>query len=164
MTQNAPALNVKLFVLQTVCQAQKLKLVIRLLPHRLHLMDRLSRPEFVLHLRALGEETPEARSKLEIRQRIRELRVEQPTLAATDAQQAQPQECNAARVCRGDLGCGSIRHGHHCGHAAPSQRQNSLGVPGAWCRSKGIWEVLPAQLSRHLLPRPKARGYKTNTS
>ena len=85
MTQNAPALNVKLCVLQTVCQAQKLKLVIRLLPHRLHLMDRLSRPEFVLHLRALGEETPEARSKLEIRQRIRELRVEQPTLAATVA-------------------------------------------------------------------------------
>ena len=77
--------NVQLLVLQTVCQAQQLKVVNRLFLPRLRNMDRLSRPELVLHLKALGEDSPDAWTKLEIRQRIHELAEEQPSLAAAVA-------------------------------------------------------------------------------
>ena len=85
MTRGAPFMNVQLLVLQTVCQAQQLKVVNRLFLPRLRNMDRLSRPELVLHLKALGEDSPDAWTKLEIRQRIHELAEEQPSLAAAVA-------------------------------------------------------------------------------
>ena len=78
-------MNVQLRVLQTVCQAQQLKVVNRLFLPRLRNMDRLSRPELVLRLKALGEDSPDAWTKLEIRQRIHELAEEQPSLAAAVA-------------------------------------------------------------------------------
>ncbi|OLQ00874.1 Copia protein [Symbiodinium microadriaticum] len=46
-------------------------------------MDRLSRPELILHLRALGEEAPEGWTKIEVQQRIAEIAEANPSLAAT---------------------------------------------------------------------------------
>ena len=45
-------------------------------------MDRLSRPELILHLRALGEEAPDGWTKLEVKQRIAEIAENNPSLAA----------------------------------------------------------------------------------
>ncbi|CAE7655241.1 unnamed protein product [Symbiodinium sp. CCMP2592] len=237
ISNNAPVLNVKLFVLQAVCQAQKLKLVIRLLP-RLHLMDRLSRPKLVLHLKGLGKETPEAWSKLEIRQLIHERVEDQPTLAATVAHKT-PLEIQINTYIllfllfraksrsdahelvlssnqiypRSERGCqntfievisGHRRYGkancklyiHSCHSndlvyraAGPDVKalayrisnyvDETLGVAVsdtdtiAAMQRQASDKILqecqvhgadPAQLSGHLLPRPKTRGHKTNTS
>ena len=43
-------------------------------------MERLTRPELVLHLRALGEESPENWTRLEIKQRIQEINEENPSM------------------------------------------------------------------------------------
>ncbi|CAE7888448.1 unnamed protein product, partial [Symbiodinium microadriaticum] len=60
-----------------------LQLCIPLVPKPLCNMDRLSRPELILHLRALGEEAPEAWTKIEVQQRIAEIAEANPSLAAT---------------------------------------------------------------------------------
>ena len=61
-------------------------------------------------------------------------------------QQEQQEEGHSEGICRADLGCGGLQRGHHRGDAAQGQQQDSPGVRGAWCRSNGVWEVLPAQL------------------
>ncbi|OLQ06743.1 hypothetical protein AK812_SmicGene9941 [Symbiodinium microadriaticum] len=78
-------------------KAQKLSFAIRLLLPRWPDMERLTRPELVLHLRALGEESPENWTRLEIKQRIQEINEETPSMT-TAAPNKTPLETQMAQL------------------------------------------------------------------
>ncbi|CAE7247426.1 GIP, partial [Symbiodinium sp. CCMP2456] len=81
----------------TAYQAQKLTSVTKLPLSPLRSMDRLSRPELVLHLRALGEESQENWTRMEIKQRIQEITEETPALATAVAHKT-PLETQMAQL------------------------------------------------------------------
>ena len=87
----------QVFAVLPACQAQKLSFAISLFLSRWPDMERLTRPELVLHLRALGEESPENWTRLEIKQRIQEINEETPSMA-TAAPNKTPLETQMAQL------------------------------------------------------------------
>ena len=137
---------------------QVLQLCIPLVPKPLCDMDRLSRPELILHLRALGEEAPEAWDQDRGPAAHCGDRRGEPQLGGNyqcedryadvdvQAQQGVPQEERATSLLRDRVGPDGGRLRHDRGDAEESHRQDPGGFRASGVRATGIWETLPADL------------------